>query len=192
MPDKTSPKDRLVALLKPSVEPLVKSRLREEIRNMPFFDNLRISVTMFCFNILVKYAWIREWLANKDFRKNPPPFFEPKPPHEIEEIDADDIYIRSTLNTIVCFWMQALVLSAENRKKLILTNLDDAMFPINQPPIFKDKNIAQLLDEQCAALVISAKDVRDILRAIKQSLPASQVLPEAMIDYLKSAGVTVE
>ena len=192
MADRLSLYDRLVDLLKPYVEPLVKLRLREEERNIPLRWRLYIRVTLFFIILYMKCQWIKEWIKNKKFRKEHPPFFLVKTPKSQVDKECDDFEIRKTVGTIVCFWMQALVLTAEDRRKLILANLDEAMLPINHPPIFKDKNIAQLLDEQCATLVISAQDVRNILRAVRHSLPTGQVLPEAMIDYLKSAGVTVE
>lgn len=191
MSDNTSPHEKLSALLKPYVEPLVKQRLKEEQKNMPFRERCGIAFMLTWLNLTMKYEWVKRWIKDKSFRKNPAPFsFKKMVKPEMEEFE--DLEVRKTLDVIICFWMEVLALSAEDRENLSLSELDDAMLPNELPPLFGEESTVHLLDEACAALVVNAQDVRNILRAIRQSLPGAEVLPEAMIDYLKSAGVTVE
>lgn len=191
MSDRLSPQDKLMALLKPYIEPLVKQRLKEEEKNMPLRERCGIALMLLWMNIAMKHEWIKRWIKHKDFRKNPPPFsFKRIIEPEIEY--RDDSEMRKTLEVIIFFWMEVLALSAEDRTELSLSGLDDAMLPKKLPAFFKKESAVQLLDETCASLVVNAEDILNILRAIRQSLPAGHILPEAMIDYLKSAGVAIK
>lgn len=191
MSNELSPQDELIALLKPYVEPLVKHRLKEEEKNMPLRERCGIALMLLWLNLVMKYEWVKRWIKDKNFRKNPPPFsFKKVVKPETEEFE--DLEVRKTLDVIICFWMEILALSAEDRKNLSLSELDDTMLPTKLPPIFGDKSMDHLLDEACAALVIDGRDVRNVLWAIRQSHCCVEVLPETMKDYLKSTGVAVE
>jgi len=100
-----------------------------------------------------------------------------------ETITASDELVRS--------WIDNLFLAAGKNKKLDSSSLDDAMLPQFTPNSRKARRQVKGFESLAASTALSVADNYGILRAVRQSLPAGKVLPNAAVEYLKLEGIEV-
>lgn len=171
-----------VEFLTPFIEPIVRRRLKEE-------KTLSWRLQSFFETLVLRGGCILVWITDKEFRD----YWQTtridrragrKETNRKDQEDRADIV--STAREFVRIWALSLIFFARKNGKgqLEISALDEAMVP----PMALIGGIS-VYEQVSFSTILTADDAREILLAVKASLPAGQFLPVIMMEYLQRNGI---
>lgn len=179
--------ESLTALVRPYVEPLVIANLDKLDKELATAPQWNLSHEQIEEIKKAIESAVDEEATEEQREELLEALRHPSPPTPTDLQQEREEAIQEACDQLISGWMQELVLAQleAGTTEISAASLDDAMLP----PMSAE--LTEAFDMDFNGVLLDAAQAREVLRAIRRSLPAGQVLPEAMVEYLSCQGIKI-
>lgn len=174
----------LVELVRPHLDPVVGAKITSEIRNATFTEEEVRALSR-----ALGEAYQMQGASFSDLKKAMKEARQRlRDPSSVTQEEVDEIVADAcdeALTILVSSWCNVLIIEGTEGSGISLATVDDAMLP----PL--DEQMAGLFSEAVGQANLTVDEARAALRAARATLPAGEVLPEALVVILQREGVAV-